>query len=183
MARARHARQTQSRATNGAHGPLAHWRGAAHTMPAARRHTKAALHRRGGATGTGGALTATPATHGTAYRRDREGSTLGRRTKTGRRSSKATVRWASFDARRTAGGQEVDQRSTKQTHSLCIPDKWVRETTQNATASKCCENTKNGGKESRGSTGLRKAARGRMKRVLNTRCKQKRKKNTKTPSF
>ena len=42
---------------------------------------------------------------------------------------------------------------------------------------------KNGGKESRGSTGLRKAARGRMKRVLNTRCKQKRKKHGKKRAF
>ena len=150
MARARHARQTQSRATNGARGPLAHWRGAAHTMPAARRHTKAALHRRDGATGTGGALTATPATHATAYRRNREGSTLGRRTKTGPRSSKATVRWASFDARRTPGGEAVDHRSTKQTHSPCIPDKWVRETTQHATASKWCENTGKMGEKSLG---------------------------------
>ena len=39
---------------------------------------------------------------------------------------------------------------------------------------------KNGGKESRGSTGLRKAARERMNRVLNRRCKQEHKKHEKT---
>ena len=63
MAHARHARHKQRRATNGAHGPLAHWCGAAHTMPAARQHMKPALHRRGGTTGTGSTPRAKTTTH------------------------------------------------------------------------------------------------------------------------